>query len=82
MCDNLQISPGMQRLFRNERNQYILLHKAGIAVSFWIGEGGVIRVGERLAGVEFKATGSRLKKEGWKCVGPGMNYSWLLTDKE
>ena len=76
-----RISPGSQRLFRDTNNNYILLHKAGIAISFWLQEDGSVRVSERLDGVDFKATGTQLRNEGWKCLGPGMDYAWLLTQK-
>jgi hypothetical protein len=33
---------------------------------------------EELEGVDFKATGTQLKKEGWRCIGPGLEFERLL----
>ena len=79
MEDSLKISPGTQRLFHDMRRRYILLHKAGIAVSFWIDDEGEVHLSERLHDVDFKATGTLLKQNGWHCIGPGMEYAWLIT---
>jgi len=62
--------------------KYVLLSKAGLAVSFWIDEQDQVQLAERLIEVDFKATGTQLKKDGWKCIGPGMKYAWLLEDEE
>lgn len=76
----IDISPGRQRLFQDGSGRFVLLHKAGIAVSFWLAEDGSVRVVERIEGIDFKATGAGLKRGGWTCVGPGMAYARLLGD--
>lgn len=77
----MKTTPGTQRLFQHINGKYVLLSKAGVAVAFRIDEKDQIQIVERLNDVDFKATGSQLKKEGWKCVGPGMEYAWLLESK-
>jgi hypothetical protein len=52
-----------------------------VAVSFWIDEQNQVQLVERLSDVDFKATGTQLKEEGWKCIGPGMEYAWLLEEE-
>jgi hypothetical protein len=69
---------GSQRVFQHADGGYVLLTKAGKAVSFYMDEQDVIHVLEKLEGVDFKATGTQLKKEGWKCIGPGIEFSRLL----
>lgn len=69
---------GTQRVFQHPGGHYILLTKAGKAVSFWIDEQGEIHVSQELENVDFKATGTQLKKEGWKCIGPGLEFDHLL----
>ena len=76
----MKATPGTQRLFEHINGKYVLLSKRGVVVSFWIDEQNQIQIAERLNDVDFKVTGSRLKKEGWKCVGPGMEYAWLLEE--
>ena len=78
----MEITPGTQRLFQHINGRHILLSKAGIAVSFRIDEKDQVHIAKRLENVDFKATGAQLKKEGWKCVGPGMEYALLLEDKK
>ena len=70
-----------QRVFRHTSGRYILLTKAGKAVSFWIDEQQRAHVLEELEGVDFKATGTHLKKGGWQCIGPGVEYEKLLKGK-
>ena len=82
MKSAIDISPGHQRLFRHSTGRCILLHTAGIAISFMLDEDGNARVIERIEGIDFKATGSQLKREGWKCIGPGMDYTRLLEVDE
>jgi hypothetical protein len=53
-----------------------------VAVSFWIDAQNQVQISERLNDVDFKATGTQLKKEGWNCIGPGMEYAWLLEEQE
>jgi len=35
---------------------------------------------EELEGVDFKATGTQLKKEGWQCIGLGLEFQRLLAN--
>ena len=78
----LEISPGHQRLFQDPDGRCVLIHKAGIAVSFWLDEDRAVHVVERIEGIDFKATGNRLKRDGWRCIGPGMDYAGLLNDTD
>jgi hypothetical protein len=78
MKNSMKEKLGTQRVFQHADGRYILLTKAGKAVSFWIDEQGAIHVLEELEGVDFKATGTQLKKEGWKCIGPGVEFDRLL----
>ncbi len=47
-----------QRVFEHASGRYILLTKAGRAVSFWVDERDRIHVLEELEDVDFKATGT------------------------
>jgi len=78
MKNFVEISPGHQRLFQDRGGNCILLHKTGIAVSFRLDEKSAVRVVDRLEGIDFKATGNQLIREGWKCIGPGLAYAKLL----
>jgi hypothetical protein len=78
MSESIDIAPGQQRLFQDRAGRCVLLHKAGIAVSFIMDEDGTARVVERIEGIDFKATGSQFKRDGWTCIGPGMAYARLL----
>ena len=78
MSKPIDIAPGQQRLFQDRAGRCILLHKAGIAVSFMKDEDGTVHVVERIEGIDFKATGSQLKRDGWTCIGPGMAFARLL----
>jgi hypothetical protein len=69
---------GSQRVFQRADGQYVLLTKGGRAVSFYVDQQDAIHVVEKLQGVDFKATGTQLKKEGWKCIGPGLEFNRLL----
>ena len=71
-----------QRVFRHASGRYILLTKAGKAVSFWVDDQERAHVLEELEGVDFKATGTYLKKEGWQCIGPGIEFLKLLHGKD
>jgi len=72
--------PGAQRLFQHANGGCVLLAKPGEAVSFWVDEKNGPHVIKRLKGVDFRATGTQLKKDGWRCVGPGLEFSWLLDE--
>ena len=67
-----------QRVFRHASGRYILLTKAGKGISFWIDQQQQAHVLEELEGVDFKATGTWLKKQGWQCIGPGLEFEELL----
>ena len=67
-----------QRVFQHTSGRYILLTKAGKAVSFRVDGRDRIHVLEELEGVDFKATGTQLKKEGWRCIGPGLEFDTLF----
>ena len=71
-----------QRVFQHTSGRYILLTKAGKAVSFWVDEQDRAHVLDELAGVDFKATGTQLKKEGWRCIGPGVEFERLLEGED
>jgi len=73
-------NPGAQRLFQHANGGCVLLVKSGGAVSFWIDDNNGAHVIERLKDVNFRATGTQLKKDGWRCVGPGLEFSWLLDE--
>lgn len=82
MPESQKSGPGSQRLFQHVNGACVLLSKTGVAVSFWIDEEEQVHVVKKLEGVDFKATGTQLKKDGWKCVGPGMEFAWLLEEKD
>ena len=69
---------GSQRLFQKGAHHCVLLHKSGRAIAFQLDRNGHVAVEDRLTGVSFKSTGRSLIAEGWKCVGPGLEYSWLF----
>jgi len=82
MQNSVKHSPGNQRLFQDRTGRCILLQKTGIAISFWLDEANAVHVVERIEGIDFTATGNQLRREGWKCVGPGMAYTRLLEDPD
>ena len=71
-----------QRLFECVGGNYILLTKQGQAVFFQIDEQNRAEIRETLENVDFQATGAMLKKEGWRCVGPGIEYNRVLGAKK
>ncbi|MBW2569697.1 MAG: hypothetical protein JRD93_12300 [Deltaproteobacteria bacterium] len=71
-----------RRVFQHISGCYILLTKAGKAVSFLVNnERDRIHVLEEMEGVDFNATGTQLKKEGWRCIGPGIEFEGLFKGK-
>lgn len=70
--------PAAQRLFAAPGNRFVLIAKSGRAVAFRRDADGTARVVERMADVDFRATGLLLRREGWRCVGPGLEYTGLL----
>jgi hypothetical protein len=73
----MQIEPSNQRLFQKGQH-YVLLNKEGKAVQFRLDSKNDVQVEELLEDVDFKATGDGLRADGWKCVGPGIEYEELL----
>ncbi len=73
----MKTEPSNQRLFQKGQN-YVLLNKEGKAVQFRLDSKNDIQVEELLEDVDFKATGDGLRADGWKCVGPGIEYEELL----
>ena len=71
-----------QRVFQHTSGRYILFTKAGEVVSFWVDERECAHVLEGLEGVDFKATGTQLKTEGWQCIGPGVEFERLLEGED
>lgn len=69
---------GLQRLFQKDVDHFILLHKDGKAVAFQIDPDGNSNVVDRQTDVNFRETGRSLRDDGWKCVGPGLEWSWLF----
>lgn len=69
---------GLQRLFQKDANSFVLLHKDGKAVAFQSDQNGNVNIVDRQADVDFRSTGLSLLDEGWKCVGPGLEYGWLF----
>ena len=67
-----------QRVFQRGDDQFILLTKDGQAVFFEMNERDGVVIRGSLEDVDFKATGTMLRKEGWRCVGPGLEYEWVL----
>ncbi len=69
---------GLQRLFQKGANNFVLLHKHGKAVAFQSNQNGNVAVIERQTDIDFNSTGLSLLDDGWKCMGPGLEYSWLF----
>ncbi len=69
--------PSGQRLFQKGEH-YVLLSKEGKAVQFRLDSKNEVQVEQLLDEVDFKATGDGLRTDGWKCVGPGLEYEELL----
>jgi hypothetical protein len=69
---------GLQRLFQKGVNNFLLLHKNGKAVAFQLDQNENVNIVDRQTDISFKSTGISLLDDGWKCVGPGSEYSWLF----
>ena len=69
---------GLQRLFQKGGNNFVLLHKNRKAVAFQSNDNGNVTIVDRQTDVNFTSTGLSLIEDGWKCVGPGLEYSWLV----
>lgn len=69
---------GLQRLFQKNDNHFVLLHKKGQAVAFQADLNGNVTIADRQTDIDFSSTGLSLIDDGWKCVGPGLEFSWLF----
>jgi hypothetical protein len=69
---------GLQRLFQKGSYNFVLLHKSGKAIAFQLDQNGDVTIVDHLTDVSFRSTGLSLIDDGWKCVGPGLEYSWLF----
>lgn len=74
----LRYEPGYERLFQKGGNHFVLMHKNGTAVAFQLDHNGKVHVVDRQTDVSFTSTGLSLIDDGWKCIGPGLEYSWLF----
>lgn len=72
------LKAGLQRLFQKGANNFVLLHKNGKAVAFQSDQKGSVDIVDRQTDVNFRSTGLSLIDDGWKCVGPGSEYSGLF----
>ena len=72
------LNAGLQRLFQKGANNFVLLHKNGKAVAFQSDQKGSVTIVDRQTDVNFRSTGLSLIDDGWKCVGPGSEYSGLF----
>jgi hypothetical protein len=78
MNKNDDSKAGLQRLFQKDANTFILLHKDGKAIAFQSDQNGNVSIVDRQTDVDFRSTGKSLLDDGWKCVGPGLEYSGLF----
>ena len=69
---------GLQRLFQKGKNNFVLMHKKREAIAFQLDHHGNVRIVDRQSDIAFTSTGRALIDEGWKCVGPGLEYSGLF----
>lgn len=69
---------GLQRLFEKGINNFVLLHKNGKAVAFQLDHYGNVSIVDRKTDINFRSTGLSLLEDGWKCIGPGLEYGWLF----
>jgi hypothetical protein len=69
---------GLQRLFQKGAHDFVLLHKSGKAIAFQLDQNGDVIIVDRLTDVSFRSTGLLLIGDGWKCIGPGLEYSRLF----
>ena len=78
MDQNEYPKAGLQRLFQKGTDNFVLLHKQGKAVAFQTDQNGNVNILDRQADIDFSPTGLSLLSDGWKCVGPGLEYSGLF----
>lgn len=72
------LKAGLQRLFQKGANHFVLLHKDGKAVAFQADQHGNVKITARQTDIDFTSTGLLLIDGGWKCIGPGLEYSRLF----
>lgn len=72
------LKAGLQRLFQKGADHFVLMHKDGKAVAFQSDQNGNVNITDRQTDIDFTSTGLLLLDEGWKCVGPGLEYSGLF----
>jgi hypothetical protein len=65
-----------QRLFQKGAHNFVLLNTEGQVVAFPMED--KIKIINRQSDVDFKSTGNALRADGWQCIGPGLEYSWLF----
>jgi len=75
----VQVPPSSQRLFQHGAERFILLNRKGLCVVFRREADGRITVLDRQCDLDFRASGSALIRDGWRCVGPGLEYAWLFN---
>ena len=73
---------GLQRLFEKGADNFVLLHKNGTAIAFQLDQSGNVSIVDRQTDISFKSTGRALIEDGWKCVGPGLEYGWLFESHD
>lgn len=78
----MEQDPSRQRLFSHPSGHFILLTKDGAAVHFQVDGQNRVHILRKLEDVDFKATGDGLRADGWRCVGPGFEYQWVLDAPE
>jgi len=74
----MHVPPSSQRLFQYGTGSFILLNRQGLCVVFRRETDGSISILDRQRDLDFKASGSALIRDGWRCVGPGLEFAWLF----
>ena len=74
----MHVPPSSQRLFQHGAKRFILLNRLGLCVVFRRETDGSISILDRQRDLDFKASGSALIRDGWRCVGPGLEFAWLF----
>jgi hypothetical protein len=74
----MHVPPSSQRLFQLGTQRFILLNRQGLCVAFRREADDRISVFDRQRDLDFRASGSALIRDGWRCVGPGLEFAWLF----
>jgi hypothetical protein len=74
----MHVPPSSQRLFQHGTQRFILLNRQGLCVAFRREADGRISVFDRQCDLDFRASGSALIRDGWRCLGPGLEFAWLF----